>query len=342
MTGQQFMVLDMMNRERKAIVFGCAGSGKTLLALEKARRLANEGNSVLFTCYNARLAEWIADWWNPAAGIEVSHFHKLCSDIAREAGIDIPPVESDVVQGDEAFFFGEVLPQALVDASETLGPLFDVIIADEGQDFMSNWWLALESLQRGSNLDIFYIFCDDNQSIYRGRENDYPFASPSITLTQNCRNTQEIHSLVDKYYEGTQDILSIGPAGRPVEFVSAGNASTMRRSLKSTVHRLINDQMIPPEQLVVLTPLSSQKSSLSEGEQLGNFELTWKRSSGGNLIHCSTIHSFKGLEKPVIIAVELDQIHPSEVAALGYVAFSRAQNHLVVIGPPSLLSRIEK
>lgn len=45
----QFRVMDQLRRHRKAVISGCAGSGKTMLAMEKARRLANEGFDVLLT-----------------------------------------------------------------------------------------------------------------------------------------------------------------------------------------------------------------------------------------------------------------------------------------------------
>ena len=52
LTEDQFRVLDMLSRQRRVAVSGGAGTGKTMLALEKARRLAAEGLEVLLTCYN--------------------------------------------------------------------------------------------------------------------------------------------------------------------------------------------------------------------------------------------------------------------------------------------------
>jgi len=50
----------MLWRERRAVILGVAGSGKTLIAAEKARRLAAQGFDVLFTCFNRPLAEFLA------------------------------------------------------------------------------------------------------------------------------------------------------------------------------------------------------------------------------------------------------------------------------------------
>ena len=57
LSDQQFRILDMLDAERRVAVAGPAGSGKTLAAAEKARRLATQGFDVLFTCFNRPLAD---------------------------------------------------------------------------------------------------------------------------------------------------------------------------------------------------------------------------------------------------------------------------------------------
>ncbi len=48
-------------------------------------------------------------------------------------------------------------------------------------------------------------------------------------------------------------------------------------------------------------------------------------------IFYETIHSFKGLESPVIILVELTEDMKNVVEELMYVGCSRARHHLVII-----------
>lgn len=57
LTEEQFDLLDNLNRNNRVAVRGCAGSGKTFLAVEKARRLAEEGYRTLLTCFNRPLAD---------------------------------------------------------------------------------------------------------------------------------------------------------------------------------------------------------------------------------------------------------------------------------------------
>lgn len=60
---EQFGVLDMLAGNRRIEVSGPAGSGKTLIAAEKARRLAAAGLRVLFTCFNRPLANTSSRRW---------------------------------------------------------------------------------------------------------------------------------------------------------------------------------------------------------------------------------------------------------------------------------------
>ena len=57
LTEQQYRVLDMLSRQSRVAIAGCAGSGKTFLAAEKARRLAAQGFRVLLVVFNVLLAE---------------------------------------------------------------------------------------------------------------------------------------------------------------------------------------------------------------------------------------------------------------------------------------------
>ena len=54
---RQYGVLKVLAANRRVAVSGPAGSGKTLLAAEKARRLAGLGLRTLLTCFNRALAD---------------------------------------------------------------------------------------------------------------------------------------------------------------------------------------------------------------------------------------------------------------------------------------------
>ncbi len=64
-TPQQFRVLDQLADNPRLVIDGLAGTGKTMLAIESARRAVESGRRVLFLCFNRLLAEWLAEQTAP-------------------------------------------------------------------------------------------------------------------------------------------------------------------------------------------------------------------------------------------------------------------------------------
>lgn len=104
--------------------------------------------------------------------------------------------------------------------------------------------------------------------------------------------------------------------------------------LQSLLHRLVNVEGIPSEDVIVLTPASEKRSHWKRDDQLGNFILTWDSASEMDLaIRVSTIFAFKGLESAVVILTELDMGSNQEIRdQVTYVGLSRARHHAVIIG----------
>lgn len=78
LTKEQMRVLDCLRSHRRVAVSGGAGTGKTVLALEKARHLASEGFKTLLTCYNRQLADHLSSMCAGTSNLDVMSFHQLC------------------------------------------------------------------------------------------------------------------------------------------------------------------------------------------------------------------------------------------------------------------------
>lgn len=59
LTRQQMLLLDFLEEQPTAAIHGPAGTGKTVLAVEKAKRLAAQGHNVLLLCYNSFLRSFL-------------------------------------------------------------------------------------------------------------------------------------------------------------------------------------------------------------------------------------------------------------------------------------------
>jgi hypothetical protein len=84
LTEEQFDDLSLLTFQRRVAISGCAGSGKTTLALERACQLGREGFRVLLTCFNRHVADYLSSQENLPPAVDVQSFHSMCVDLDRE------------------------------------------------------------------------------------------------------------------------------------------------------------------------------------------------------------------------------------------------------------------
>lgn len=326
LTEQQFQALLLLGKRKRAAIAGCAGSGKTMLAVKKVQQFCELGLNVLLVCYNAALADYLETRLYDAT---VSNFHSLCQQAATQLGRKVNQ------EPDQKKLFEEIYPQVLMEFAESTGKVYDAIVVDEAQDFHENYWIALESLLK---LDGYlYIFYDDNQNIFHSQPDfggliqEEPFS-----LNQNCRNTKRIHNAVMKFHSNPSNIVSYAPDGRDPEWITYSDQMSMQKALQKKLHQLINEESVNAQDIVILTPKGKNRTSLTPGLKLGNFVLTDRSTSQNNAIMVTTIHRFKGLERKVIIMTELDPSIRYDLEMLMYVGCSRARTHLIVFHDENL------
>ena len=319
LTDQQFRLLDYLGNRRRALIAGCAGSGKTMLAVEKARRLSEQGFNVLLTCFNSALAVDLAQC---LPEITVLHFHGLCKEMANRAGYFLKPYSNEQEYNDV------ILPEALINAIDETDLRFDAIIVDEGQDFKENYWIALTGLLNEKE-GVFYVFYDDNQNLYGGAATlSGIIDEPPFPLYENCRNTLSIHKVVANFHSNREALKCNTPAGRVPEFAYYKGPDQMQRSLQSLLHHLTNEDQIRLEDIVILTPHGEDRTMLKPGTRLGNFVLTSNMPEKRNEIQATSIYRFKGLDRRVVIIAEVDSQFKYNPEMVMYVGCSRARTYL--------------
>jgi hypothetical protein len=345
LTDHQIGVLRQLQRNRRVEIVGAAGTGKTMLAAEKARRLASEGFETLLVCFNQPLARLLVEETAEVARangrLTVSTFHQLCEDLARESGT-LPPKPNPVTRE----WWDETLPEALDEAVEELGPKFHAIVIDEGQDFDADWLLSLEALLSDPKEDVLYVFHDPAQTIYREDEVRGLEMATVVELDENCRNPGPIHDFAMGHAPDAPETVPLREDGRAVEVVAAEAGAPTLEALRLVLHRLRTDEGVRPWEIAVLVGGSLEDSAVWRERRFWN-EVLWNgqvddagRSLGlaaadvpeqpSDAILSDSIRRFKGLEKPVVVLVELrpDDKH---LERLLYIGSSRARQHLIVI-----------
>ena len=354
LTDEQLHVLNTLRGVRRAAVVGGAGTGKTMLAIAKAQQLAGEGFETLLVCFNSPLARVLADETREVAQrtgrLTVSTFHQLAEDLGREAGT--LPAKPDPVTDE---WFAETMPTALDEAIGKLGPRYHAIVVDEGQDFDAGWLASLDGLLIGGREDVMYVFHDPAQSIFR------PDQIGELGLTEypldfNCRNPAPVHALLEPLALGGLASQARRTDGREPELIKGDVDSETIEALRKVLHRLVDVEGVVPGSIAVLSGVGLEKSAVWKQRVYGN-QVLWNGAIGddgrllglaagevpeqpADVVLCDSVRRFKGLERPVIVLLEVPRDDPDRLDRLLYIGASRATQHLVVIAPTAVLRRL--
>lgn len=322
LTNDQYRVLEGLQRIKRASVYGCAGSGKTLLAIRKAQLLSEQNQLVLLVCFNNILGQHLRQQFLGVSNVTAGNFHLIMSVL-----LNCEPIY------DETLIYEKI-------KAANLG-YYDALIIDEAQDFSPLQLDILKLLHKEDGL--LYYFWDDNQQVMK-RELNIAFdqtAAP-YTLPRNLRNTGEIFKSVKAHYHKDVPIYHEGAVGRPVEICPSyahRNSTALFVKLREILKRLIENDGIKPNEITILTFKSKQKSALRDFTS--PFPLV-KFSDDAMVegVRIDTVRRFKGTESKVVIVTEMDDgsslKDPVLFDDMCYVSFSRAV-HLLIILPPDTI-----
>ena len=332
-TEEQTAVLDSLAAHNRLAIEGAAGTGKTVLAIKKARRLATTGARVLLLCFNRPLAAHLR---RQAEGFTVETFHDLCERMACRAAL---PFDAPVEHGPQHRPFWEAeTPMLLLRALELLpGERYDAIVVDEGQDFLPDWWPCLdEALARGRE-GTLYAFYDAHQSIFGGHCPPEALETSEYRLVYNCRNTTRIAEyaarLMDPEPRVKPRVKAGAPQGEQVEEIVCRNAEEMARKVAGRLACLVDDEGIDPARIAILSTRTLRNSPFADNRRAGRFELvSLDDGEGRGKVVYETLYRYKGLEADVVILLDLPGsakvVEPKDF----YVAATRARHLLVVVG----------
>lgn len=346
-TEEQFDAVDHLSDNRRILFSGPAGTGKTFLAIEAARRAVRNRQRTMLLCFNNLLADWLQKEMEPIAieaqklGITfyVGTLSSLMLGIAR---IQVP------MAADTSFWKNE-LPAHAVNAllsDEIETPVFDLLLVDEAQDLLSDQYLDIMELLLSGGLSggRWGIFGDfERQAIFLDSDGDSGLEMLrrrtdegvfKFRLRINCRNSLRIAEAVTitagmspGYSRVLQDVESTD-----VEPVFYRKFADQESALLSTVRKLLRS--FRPSEIVVLSTRADADSCAANILQaVDGVSFAPYRQSVNELgvIRYASVHAFKGLESAAVVLTDVEKIDGDQAKALLYIGMSRARVQLFIL-----------
>jgi len=329
-TEEQCEVLADLDINPRMIVHGSAGTGKTILAQEFAKRLAAKGRTVLLLFYNKGIAAKVRYAFERDSSVTVSTFSSFAKRLVEACEPDW--WEAQTTKDDD--FWHLSLPSKLLEIPTEKQPKFDAIIVDEGQDFKPEWFEYLQTLLKPGNESQFCVLLDEHQDIF-GHWKRFPCspAPAKKVLTKNCRNTKSIVGYLNQAYPTQMVSFEKSPGGVPiVERVVVNDIEEQTQLVRDIKHLIANEQ-IEPGSIVILLNSAKEASSLAETKAIAGFPLesTYGRyDHTAKRIFYSSIEIFKGLEADIVFVLLDDHIKAADFPNALYVRGSRAKHALYV------------
>ncbi len=327
LTEEQASALNALEENDKILINGPAGSGKTLVAMEFARRCAAQGKRVLLLTYNKLLAKYLSGLTQDE-NIEIVHFHGLISQY----------VALDFAKMSDPNYFGKVLPEKFLQilSANRIAP-FDVLVLDEGQDLLNTAYFEIfeKLLKKGLYNGKWMFFYDANQNLFGGGKLQKALDALKryhpvyFKLTKNCRNTEQI-ARFNKYSSGIEPGKAMID-GEQVEIVEYSE-EFFDEAFDGLIGNLLRAGICMDE-ITIISPCTFEKSVLDryQGKYRTNI-VKFMGERGSNDLCMATVQSFKGLDSKIVIAVDVGENYfQSEKNIMLYTLLSRARAMLYII-----------
>jgi hypothetical protein len=308
---EQYAILEFLEHQKFATIQGVAGTGKTMIALEKARQWSNEGFIVLFIVYNRSLRDHLEQTYKHK-GIEYST-------------IDYFAKKHEQNVSSRYFGLSAYLESCYLD--EKVFP-YDRVIIDEGQDLGIDEIESLDILKYlfmniAKKSGYMYIFYDSLQLVQGQKIPEIIQNSDcKMTLYKNCRNTLNIAKTSLKPLDHEPKMFDGAIMGVETKLVEVNDSEETIKKVFELSQTYYEEGY---KDIVVLSVKSKEKSLMKDYEEMKvinalNSQFKW-----------TTSRKFKGLEAEVVILVDVDDKTYEEDKLVFYVGASRAKYVLVIV-----------
>jgi hypothetical protein len=345
---RQIEITHELSRLPRAVVLGGAGTGKTILAVERAKRLAADGSRVLLACHRPRLAEHIKRLLGvyatsaTAGYIRIAPRGEAYSRMWKELGAD---------RFNELHATGD--PYALLLAYEpelAHRALYDAIVLDEGQEFDPGDVGQLMRILADPECSPVYVFADPFQQRH-GRASGWtaPPAFPTLALVENCRNTRPIAELAE-HIGGVSPSLASAHGVNP-RFEKSDDVPTR---VAEVVAACLREGFVPGDIAVVVVASAELRERIHqhlEARSAGSTAVLMAARGSTladslNKTHVALLSEYHGLERQVVVVVAdepyvVDRDRAELVRRDLYIGSTRARSLLYLVGTAKVIRHLK-
>ena len=328
LTNQQYAILEFLSEQPSAAIHGPAGTGKTLLAVEKARSLSRSGQKTLYLCFNEFLLESLLNAYTDDANITFHNVRTLGQEILGRSDI---PIEK-IVPTFETYLDEEY--------DDNLWPYPNIII-DEAQDLSDTLLEHLSYLMEISG-GVFYTFYDRNQAIMKKEPSRWidEHSECRLVLYRNCRNTSEIAKLISGLVSVREErYINDIHGNKPKGFIYRNG-----NELQAIAANFVKDMQrngLKIEDIVILSVHHIEGNPLHGVSTLAGIPVSEKQEHGK--VWFTSVRKFKGLEARAVLIVgfRFSEVDNELVRRIFYVGCSRANAYLQVAFFKDMEGRID-
>ena len=362
-SNEQYRVIDSNKDHKLILTDGYAGSGKTVLALELARRKVLEGKNVLFLYYNRLIRRQL----NHHIGlinesvkddvdnkkISIFTLYELFASFAPETHKPISDYAELKINDYSIFLLNHLL-------KAELEKKYDVLIIDEAQDFIHNS-LGQYSLnvfnevnleKKSKVLSEIYIFGDfRSQELYYQNLNRKQFNHKffkdnlhTLELNENCRNPLKISRFAELIGKIKYSKIYRNDNLNDVNKLFYKDKKDQLQKLKIILKKLLKQFKASDIALLFFSTQSNQKNiSLEDFDEelyqmLGLYNKNVIKDGEvindkhkNTLRYATSIRKFKGLESQVCIIVNICNFADRQSPSILFTGATRAQYKLALM-----------
>jgi DNA helicase IV len=335
-----------MSENKRLIIKGPPGSGKTLLAYQILKEKELAGERAYYACKNKPLAVYLLSKLTRELGhkpkyVKLQHLDELARQICPYLTVKNKGYEKVAKAA-----------ATKIKKSKIKFDKYPYLIIDEGQDILQIEYCDLldQIVENGLEKGGWCLLIDPNQDIFRGYDEElfelYFTNNAAVQrLSKNYRNTEQIQKTAS-VMSGTDMVPTNDISGQEPVFITYEKSDAGEGKLVANeIHKLI-DSGIEPSEITVLSFVGKRYSvagkeliKLKDGIKLVHINnKDWSKENTKEIVYAS-VYEFKGLDSNIILYTDVNDMNMSDESPIKHlIGATRARNYYLIFASSGVIN----